>query len=124
MAGKSGARSSGRAACRRNQEGSGRAPVGIRNSGVGDGSKLEFPPVPGSERFPPGPRRDSAADRTSHRIGKTEEVMRIWLRMLARVIAGLSLFPAAHKAPAQTPASGTEIPLQHCDRLPIVILRA
>jgi ketosteroid isomerase-like protein len=50
--------------------------------------------------------------------------MRISLRLLACVFAGLSLFPAAHSAPAQTPASGSEIPLQRCDRLPIVILRA
>jgi ketosteroid isomerase-like protein len=50
--------------------------------------------------------------------------MRISLRLLACVSAGLSFFPAAQSAPAQTPASGTEIPLQRCDRLPIVILRA
>ena len=49
--------------------------------------------------------------------------MRIWLRLLA-CVSGLSLFPAAHSASAQTPASGTEIPLQRCDRLPMVILRA
>jgi ketosteroid isomerase-like protein len=49
--------------------------------------------------------------------------MRICLRLLVCVIAGLSLFPAAHSAPAQIPANGTEIPLQRCDRLPIVILR-
>jgi len=50
--------------------------------------------------------------------------MRICLRLLACVIAGLSLFPATDSAPAQTPGNGTEIPLQRCDRLPIVILRA
>jgi ketosteroid isomerase-like protein len=50
--------------------------------------------------------------------------MRICLRLLACVFAGLTFFPAAHRALAQTPASGTEIPLQHCDRLPIVVLRA
>jgi ketosteroid isomerase-like protein len=50
--------------------------------------------------------------------------MRISLRLLACVIAGLGYFPAAHGTPTQTPAGGTEIPLQHCDRLPIVILRA
>ncbi len=50
--------------------------------------------------------------------------MRIWLRLLACLMAGLSLFLAAHSASAQTPASGTEIPLQRCDRLPMVILRA
>ena len=50
--------------------------------------------------------------------------MRICLRLLACVIAGLSFFPAAHSARAQTLANGTEIPLQRCDRLPIVILRA
>jgi ketosteroid isomerase-like protein len=50
--------------------------------------------------------------------------MRISLRLLACVIAGLGYFPAAHGTPTQTPAGGTEIPLEHCDRLPIVILRA
>lgn len=50
--------------------------------------------------------------------------MRIWLRLLACVMAGLSFFPASHSASAQTPASGIEIPLQRCDRLPMVILRA
>ena len=50
--------------------------------------------------------------------------MRISLRLLACVIAGLGYSPAAHGTPTQTPAGGTEIPLQHCDRLPIVILRA
>jgi ketosteroid isomerase-like protein len=50
--------------------------------------------------------------------------MRIFLRLLACVIAGSSLFPAAQSAPPQTPTNGTEIPLQRCDRLPIVILRA
>jgi ketosteroid isomerase-like protein len=50
--------------------------------------------------------------------------MRICLRLLVCIIAGPSLFPAAHSAPPQTPANGTEIPLQRCDRLPIVILRA
>jgi ketosteroid isomerase-like protein len=50
--------------------------------------------------------------------------MRICLRLLARVIAGSILTLAADSAGAQTPANGTEIPLQRCDRLPIVILRA
>jgi ketosteroid isomerase-like protein len=50
--------------------------------------------------------------------------MRIRLRLLAGFFAGLGFFPAAHRALAQTPASGTEIPLQRCDRLPIVVLRA
>jgi ketosteroid isomerase-like protein len=50
--------------------------------------------------------------------------MRICLRLLACVCAGLFLTLAAHSTPAQTPANGTEIPLQRCDRLPIVILRA
>jgi ketosteroid isomerase-like protein len=50
--------------------------------------------------------------------------MRISLRLLACVIAGLTFALAAHSARAQTPANGTEIPLQRCDRLPIVILRA
>jgi ketosteroid isomerase-like protein len=50
--------------------------------------------------------------------------MRICLRLLACVIAGWSLFPAARTAPTQTLANGTEIRLQRCGRLPIVILRA
>jgi ketosteroid isomerase-like protein len=50
--------------------------------------------------------------------------MRIYLRLLACLIAGLSLLPAVHSAPPQTPTNETEIPLQRCDRLPIVILRA
>lgn len=50
--------------------------------------------------------------------------MRIYLRLLARVIAGSILTLAADSARAQTPANGIEIPLQRCDRLPIVILRA
>jgi len=50
--------------------------------------------------------------------------MRICLRLRACIIAGLSLIPAAHSGPAQTPSNATEIPLQRCDRLPIVILRA
>ena len=50
--------------------------------------------------------------------------MRICLRSLACVIAGAILTLAAHSAQAQTIADGTEIPLQRCDRLPIVILRA
>jgi ketosteroid isomerase-like protein len=50
--------------------------------------------------------------------------MPICLRLRACIIAGLSLIPAAHSALAQTPSNTTEIPLQRCDRLPIVILRA
>jgi ketosteroid isomerase-like protein len=50
--------------------------------------------------------------------------MRICLRLRACIIAGLSLIPAAHSATAQTPSYTAEIPLQRCDRLPIVILRA
>jgi len=50
--------------------------------------------------------------------------MRICLRLRACIIAGLSLIPAAPRASAQTPSNTTEIPLQRCDRLPIVILRA
>jgi ketosteroid isomerase-like protein len=50
--------------------------------------------------------------------------MRISLRLLACVIAELAFTLAAHSARAQIPANGTEIPLQRCDRLPIVILRA
>jgi ketosteroid isomerase-like protein len=50
--------------------------------------------------------------------------MRISLRLLACVFAGLILTLAVHSSQAQSPASGTEIPLQRCDRLPMVILRA
>jgi ketosteroid isomerase-like protein len=50
--------------------------------------------------------------------------MRICLRLLACVIAGSFLTLAAHSVRAQTPPGGTEIPLERCDRLPIVILRA
>jgi ketosteroid isomerase-like protein len=50
--------------------------------------------------------------------------MRISLRLLACVIAELAFTLAVHSARAQIPANGTEIPLQRCDRLPIVILRA
>jgi ketosteroid isomerase-like protein len=50
--------------------------------------------------------------------------MRISLRLLACTVGGLTFALAAHGARAQTPARGTEIPLQRCDRLPIVILRA
>jgi ketosteroid isomerase-like protein len=49
--------------------------------------------------------------------------MGICLRLTACIIAGLSLISAAHSAPAQTPSNTTEIPLQRCDRLPMVILR-
>jgi ketosteroid isomerase-like protein len=50
--------------------------------------------------------------------------MRISLRLLACAVGALTFPLAAHGARAQTPARGTEIPLQRCDRLPIVILRA
>jgi ketosteroid isomerase-like protein len=50
--------------------------------------------------------------------------MRIHLCLLACAFAGLISFPLAHSAQAQTPANGTEIPLQRCDRLPVVILKA
>jgi len=50
--------------------------------------------------------------------------MRLRLRLLTYVIAGSFLALAACSARAQTPANGTEIPLERCDRLPIVILRA
>ena len=50
--------------------------------------------------------------------------MRMSLRLLACAIGGLAFALAAHDARAQTPAKGTEIPLQRCDRLPIVILQA
>jgi len=50
--------------------------------------------------------------------------MRISLRLLACVIAELTFTLAAHSVRAQIPANGNEIPLQRCDRLPIIILRA
>jgi len=50
--------------------------------------------------------------------------MRMSLRLLACAIVGSAFALAAHGARAQTPAKGTEIPLQHCDLLPIAILRA
>jgi len=50
--------------------------------------------------------------------------MRICLRLLTGVIAGSFLSLAACSARGQTPVNGTEIPLERCDRLPIIILRA
>jgi ketosteroid isomerase-like protein len=50
--------------------------------------------------------------------------MRLRLSLPAGVIAGLICILAAQCAQAQIPANGSEIPLQRCDRLPIVILRA
>jgi len=50
--------------------------------------------------------------------------MRICLRLLTGVIAGSFLTLAACSARGQTPVNGTEIPLERCDRLPIIILRA
>jgi ketosteroid isomerase-like protein len=50
--------------------------------------------------------------------------MRINLRLLACAVGGVTFTLAAHGVRAQTPAEGIEIPLQRCDRLPIVILRA
>jgi ketosteroid isomerase-like protein len=50
--------------------------------------------------------------------------MRICLRSLACVIAGSILTLAAHSARGQTTVDGNEVPLERCDRLPIVILRA
>jgi ketosteroid isomerase-like protein len=50
--------------------------------------------------------------------------MRRCLCLPAGVIAGLICIPAAQCAQAQPPADGSEIPLQRCDRLPIVILLA
>jgi ketosteroid isomerase-like protein len=52
-----------------------------------------------------------------------EGVMRIRLGLLACAFAGLVLSLVVHSARAQTPTNGTEIPLQRCDRLPVVILR-
>ena len=49
--------------------------------------------------------------------------MRIRLSLLACAFAGLVLPVAVRSARAQTTANATEIPLQHCDRLPIVILQ-
>jgi len=43
--------------------------------------------------------------------------------LLACAFAGLTLALPAHGARAQTPANGSEIPLQRCDRLPVVILQ-
>jgi ketosteroid isomerase-like protein len=50
--------------------------------------------------------------------------MRIRLRLLTYVVAGSFLGLAACSARSQTPPNGTEIPIERCDRLPIVILRA
>jgi hypothetical protein len=47
--------------------------------------------------------------------------MRIRLSLLACAFAGLVLSVTVRSARAQTQANATEIPLQHCDRLPIVI---
>jgi ketosteroid isomerase-like protein len=49
--------------------------------------------------------------------------MRIRLSLLACAFTGLLLPVTVRSARAQTPANGAEIPLQHCDRLPIVILQ-
>jgi len=49
--------------------------------------------------------------------------MRIRLGLLACACAGLLLSRPAHSARAQTPTNGNEIPLQRCDRLPVVILQ-
>ena len=49
--------------------------------------------------------------------------MRIHPAMLVFFFASLILSRAALSAGAQTPNNGTEIPLQRCDRLPIVILQ-
>jgi len=49
--------------------------------------------------------------------------MRIRLSLLACASVGLIFALPAHSARAQTPNNGTEIPLQRCDRLPVVILQ-
>ena len=49
--------------------------------------------------------------------------MRIRPAMLVCFFASLILSLGTRSAGAQTPANGTEIPLQHCDRLPVVILQ-
>ncbi len=49
--------------------------------------------------------------------------MQIRLGLRACAFAGLLLSPAAHIARAQTAINETEIPLQRCDRLPVLILQ-
>ncbi len=49
--------------------------------------------------------------------------MRIRQGLLACAFAGLIVALPAHSARAQTLTNGTEIPLQRCDRLPVVILQ-
>src|SRR5262245_12543494 len=49
--------------------------------------------------------------------------MRIRQRLLTFASAGLTLLLAAPNGAPHTPAPVTEIPLQRCDRLPIVILQ-
>ncbi len=50
--------------------------------------------------------------------------MRIGPGLLVCYFASLIVSLAARRAGAQTPTNGTEIPLQRCDRLPVVILQA
>jgi ketosteroid isomerase-like protein len=49
--------------------------------------------------------------------------MQIRPGLLACAFAALSLSIAVQSVSAQTPTNGTEIPLQRCDRLPVVILQ-
>jgi hypothetical protein len=49
--------------------------------------------------------------------------MRIRRSLLAFACAGLIIPLAALRGGAQTPASTIEIPMQHCDRLPVMILQ-
>jgi ketosteroid isomerase-like protein len=50
-------------------------------------------------------------------------MMRIAPGWLLCFFASLIVSPAARRAGAQTPTTGVEIPLQRCDRLPVVILQ-
>src|SRR5271170_1773855 len=49
--------------------------------------------------------------------------MRIGAGLLSGAVASLLLSFAAQSAGAQVPANSSEIPLQRCDRLPVVILQ-
>jgi SnoaL-like domain/Aspartyl protease len=50
-------------------------------------------------------------------------MMRIVSAALVCLLASLLVLLAVQSAGAQTPSNGTEIPLQRCDRLPVVILQ-
>jgi ketosteroid isomerase-like protein len=51
-------------------------------------------------------------------------MMRIGAELLACFFASWTVLLAAGSSRAQTPTHGTEIPLERCDRLPVVILQA